>query len=153
MSYDYSSTAARQEFAKRLAEVCSDKGVKEHGRQRHIAGLLKISQPAVGKWFNGESFPDLDNMVQLAEWGEVSLDWLMTGRGAKKRAPNLDKHFWILEALEDMGDARTQATLDFYGYQIQNSAGVIASDKIARYMTMIDEFKRDMDQKKKGKDD
>ncbi len=150
MSYDYSSTAARHAFAQRLTEICVDKGVKDHGKQRFLAGLLKVSQPAVGKWFNGDSFPELDKMVQLADWASVNLDWLMTGRGPKQRSSSLAARSWILEALDDMVVDRTQATLVFYGFQLQNSSTLIASEKLARYLSMIDEFKRDMASKKEN---
>jgi transcriptional regulator with XRE-family HTH domain len=75
---------ARLAFADRLKQMCADKDLREHGRQAALARLLKISQPAVKKWFDGEALPEMEKLVDLAIWGGVAIEWLVTGRGAKR---------------------------------------------------------------------
>lgn len=74
----------RLAFAERLIEICADKGLKAHGRQAALARQMKISQPAAKKWFDGDAMPDTDKIVEIALWGNVSFEWLMTGRGPKR---------------------------------------------------------------------
>ena len=80
---------ARIAFAERLSEVCSDKGLRPHGRQAAMVRNLKargidVTQPAVKKWFDGEVIPDTDKCIEIAIWGDVCFEWLMTGRGPKR---------------------------------------------------------------------
>lgn len=74
----------RLAFSERLIEICTEKNLRPHGRQAALARLLKITQPAVKKWFDGESIPDTDKVIELAVWGGVCFEWLMTGRGPKR---------------------------------------------------------------------
>jgi len=74
----------RLAFAERLIEICTEKGLKAHGRQAALARLLKVTQPAVKKWFDGDAIPDTDKIIDLAVWGNVCFEWLITGRGPKR---------------------------------------------------------------------
>ncbi len=70
-------------FAERLKEIADAKGLKQRGRQSALAKLLDITQPAVKKWFDGDSLPELEHMIRLATWAGVCVEWLCTGRGPK----------------------------------------------------------------------
>ena len=50
--------------------------LKEHG--------LIMDKTSVRKWLAGEGFPTIEHGVVLAKIFHVQLDWLMTGRGAKR---------------------------------------------------------------------
>lgn len=52
--------------------------------QDDLAEKLYISRQAVSKWENGESTPDIDKLVQLAEIFDVSLDYLVLGKEPEK---------------------------------------------------------------------
>lgn len=75
---------ARLAFAERLIEICTEKNLRAHGRQAALGRLLKVTQPGVKKWFDGESIPDTEKVIELATWGGVCFEWLMTGRGPKR---------------------------------------------------------------------
>lgn len=75
---------ARLAFAERLVEICTENKLRPHGRQAALARMLKITQPAVKKWFDGESIPDTEKIIELATWAGVCFEWLMTGRGPKR---------------------------------------------------------------------
>ena len=48
--------------------------------QEELANLLNVTRQAVQKWEAGTSRPDMDNLVLLAGYFKVSLDYLVTGK-------------------------------------------------------------------------
>ena len=48
--------------------------------QEKMSELFNVSRQAVQKWENGTSVPDLNNLVQIAEYFDVSLDYLVNGK-------------------------------------------------------------------------
>ncbi|SEL06601.1 Helix-turn-helix domain-containing protein [Carnobacterium iners] len=47
--------------------------------QGNVADHLSISRQSISKWENGNSYPDLDNLVKLSEYYDVSADELLKG--------------------------------------------------------------------------
>jgi len=45
--------------------------------QEQLAEKITVSRQAVSKWEQGESFPDIDNIVQLSKIFDVSTDYLL----------------------------------------------------------------------------
>ncbi len=66
------------EFQQRLYELRKQSGLSQEG----LADLLGVSRQAVQKWEAGTSRPDLDNLAALAQYFNVSLDYLVTGQAA-----------------------------------------------------------------------
>lgn len=61
------------EMANRLAELR-----KQHGySQEELAAKLGVSRQAVSKWECGESSPDTDNLIALAQLYQMSIDELL----------------------------------------------------------------------------
>lgn len=67
------------EFQQRLYELRKQSGLSQEG----LADLLGVSRQAVQKWEAGTSRPDLDNLAALAQYFNVSLDYLVTGQEAR----------------------------------------------------------------------
>lgn len=65
-------------IASRLAELRQAQGLS----QEALAERLGVSRQAVSKWERGESSPDTDNLIALAELYGLSLDALVLGRDA-----------------------------------------------------------------------
>ena len=61
------------EFAKKLYELRKEKGFS----QEELAGRLDVTRQTVSKWELGDSTPDLEKLVLLAELFEISLDELV----------------------------------------------------------------------------
>lgn len=59
-------------FSERLKRLRKNKGLK----QQELASKLNISQKSYSNWENGKTEPSFDNLVKLADFFEVSLDWL-----------------------------------------------------------------------------
>ena len=64
------------DFRQRLFDLRRQAGLS----QEELANLLGVTRQAVQKWEAGTSRPDMDNLVSLAEYFQVSLDYLVTGK-------------------------------------------------------------------------
>ncbi len=64
------------DFRERLFDLRHQAGLS----QEELANLLGVTRQAVQKWEAGTSHPDMDNLVSLADYFKVSLDYLVTGR-------------------------------------------------------------------------
>jgi len=49
-------------------------------RQKHLAEFLEITQQAVSRWVNGVTEPNLDNLVRIADFFDVSIEELLKGK-------------------------------------------------------------------------
>ena len=87
------------EFQKRLFDLRRQAGLS----QEELANLVGVTRQAVQKWEAGASRPDMDNLVSLAEYFQVSLDYLVTGKeAAPPPAPTVvnnyyNEHRWHYE--------------------------------------------------------
>ena len=64
------------EFGNKLYELRKEKGLS----QEELASQLEVTRQTVSKWELGDSTPDLDKLVLLAELFEISLDELVLGK-------------------------------------------------------------------------
>lgn len=79
------------EFRTRLFELRRQAGLS----QEELANLLGLTRQAVQKWEAGTSRPDMDNLVALADYFKVSLDYLATGREASPPpAPTIVNNYY-----------------------------------------------------------
>lgn len=72
-------------FAQRLISICEEKNLQMWGRQITLGKMFGVSQNGAKKWLDGESWPRMETMIKIAAWAEVSIDWLITGRGEKRQ--------------------------------------------------------------------
>lgn len=63
----------------RVGEVIRELRRKKEVSQEILAEQCGISMQAVSKWENGQSYPDIVFLPMLAEYFEVSIDYLLTG--------------------------------------------------------------------------
>lgn len=61
------------EIGERLKISRNDKGFS----QTNVAAHLRISRQSISKWENGNSYPDLENLVKLSDYYEISIDELL----------------------------------------------------------------------------
>jgi transcriptional regulator with XRE-family HTH domain len=73
-------------FSERLNQVCDEMQLpfKQKGRQVELGRIFGVGQRGARKWLEAESFPSTDKIIKMAVWGNVSMDWLLTGRGQKR---------------------------------------------------------------------
>lgn len=60
-----------------LGERLKASRVNKGYSQGDVADHLHISRQSISKWENGNSYPDLDNLVKLSTYYEVSIDELL----------------------------------------------------------------------------
>lgn len=65
-----------------LIKLRTDRGLT----QEDIASVLEISNKTLSKWENGSSSPDLDMLVKLAEFFEVTTDYLLGLSNSRKKS-------------------------------------------------------------------
>lgn len=68
------NSSVKEIVAKNLAELRQSRGYT----QLELAESLNYSDKAVSKWERGESLPDIEVLVRLADLYEVNLDYLVT---------------------------------------------------------------------------
>jgi transcriptional regulator with XRE-family HTH domain len=73
-------------FAVRLREVVND-----YGSASTLARIIERSEGAVRKWLRGESEPNVTDLRSLCEETRTSVDWLVTGQGARQAAPGVQE--------------------------------------------------------------
>lgn len=60
--------------------------------QEYVAEQLNISRQAISHWENGKAYPDIDNLVLLAELYDVSVDELLQDEPIKESAAEYIKN-------------------------------------------------------------
>lgn len=103
--------------------------------QTWLAETMGVSDAAVSKWLRtGEVARD--RLVDLARTLHISVDQLLTGEVKPSDS--------VRDAIESLPDTDRQMTLDFLQYRWERAEGIVASEKIARYVAMIEQIKSDM---------
>jgi transcriptional regulator with XRE-family HTH domain len=139
-------------FATRLREVCQDMGLPtDRGLQTRLAEKFNVSPNAARKWVQGLGMPELDTAIAIANWAGVNVNWLLQGVGPKKGDKTDTKGIVLNEAMAAIPPDDRQMVLDFLRYKIERAEGIIAGERMARYLTMIDHFKADMQRKRDKK--
>lgn len=85
----------RDGFGARLWDVLYDAGVEM--RWSTIARALGVTDPQVRKYFNEGEYPRMPAAIAIAEEYDVSVDWLLTGRGEKRPGTALTP--FVIEAV------------------------------------------------------
>ena len=79
------------DFQERLFTLRRQAGLS----QEELANLLNVTRQAVQKWEAGASRPDMDNLMSLAEYFNVSLDYLVAGKEpTPPSAPTVVNHYY-----------------------------------------------------------
>ena len=68
------------EFNNKLYELRKQKGLS----QEELANRLNVSRQTVSKWEVGESSPDMEKLVAISEFFDISLDELVLDKSLKK---------------------------------------------------------------------
>lgn len=68
-------------FAQKLAQARKEAGYT----QRQIAALLNMKQTTLASYETGRTQPDIETLGKLADFYEVSTDWLIGTNGNNKR--------------------------------------------------------------------
>ena len=127
------------DFQTRLLELRKGTGLS----QEELANLLNVTRQAVQKWESGASRPDMDNLTALADYFQVSLDYLVTGREPLPSAaeqPTIVNNYYQ-RAVYEYRSRRTLFGLPLvhinYGVGFHRAKGIIAIGNIATGLIAI----------------
>lgn len=70
----------------RLKQLIQETGVS----QRQVAEAIGVTEPAMNHYINGRREPDIATLVKLADYFDVSIDYLV-GRDVPEERPMSDK--------------------------------------------------------------
>ncbi len=70
----------------RLKQIMTETGVT----QRQVAEAIGVTEPALNHYINGRREPDIATLVKLADYFDVSIDYLV-GRDVPEERPMSDK--------------------------------------------------------------
>lgn len=114
--------------------------------QEQLGSAAGISGSAITQIETGDTKTvKPENLFKIARKLGKSAEWLVTGEGTE--LPREE----IYDALSALPDDDPQNALDFIQYRIERAEGLIASEKIGRYVAMIEAFKKDLVVRKKAK--
>lgn len=130
----------REQFAARLRAVCIDKGLPERGMQTQLAKKFDVSQQAARKWLDGASYPEIETIVRLADWGDVNVNWLLQGAGPM-RGNRVDTKALVLdEAIRRLPAELGIDLIDNLRAKLARVNKLTAHEPLKRYLAMLDAY-------------
>ena len=69
---------AAKNFSVRLKELIQTESIRSFARN------CSLSETALRKYLNSESTPNLERLIAIANYAQVSLEWLATGKGQRQ---------------------------------------------------------------------
>ena len=109
-------------FRIRLKEVRE----KANMSQKELADKLSVSQSTVGNWESGMREPNFDTIKKIAEFFDVTVDYLLGRTDDPKYSNPLDKElegvdFALWGEIKDLNDAQKQDILDYIRFKKSQS--------------------------------
>lgn len=138
------ANAHKQQFAERLNEVCTDMKLPMRGRASQLAKQFRVSPQAATKWLGGLSYPELDTVVAIAEWGDVHVNWLLQGVGLKRGSKISTRAQVIDEAIRSLPPELGIDLIDNLRAKLERAGRLIAQEPPARYQTALDAFEKEL---------
>ena len=95
---------------------------KGEGRQVVVAKMFSVGQKAARKWMEGEGFPEMEKCIIIARKLNVSIEWLLTGRGKRHMIDDANAGLTKLLALWfRMSEPLQNEVIDYSAYLIEKS--------------------------------
>lgn len=70
----------KQAFAERLHKAMDKNDYPKRGRARVLSQKFGISDKGAGKWLNGDAIPETSKIPMLANFLDVTTEWLLSGK-------------------------------------------------------------------------
>ena len=94
-------------FEKTLRELMRDKGIN----QNELADFLGVKRSTITMYVNGKSYPEFRTLIKIAEFFDVSLDYLVTGERVENQT--VRQELGLSEtAVENLKDSACGVLLD-----------------------------------------
>lgn len=125
-----------------MLELCNDMGLPERGRLKALSKQFGVSYQAAGKWISGESMPELEKAIAIADWGHVSVLWLLQGTLPKHIDKRHQAEEVMLDGINELPGGERQQVIDFVRYKFERADGWFTAEKLGRYMRMLDDLSK-----------
>lgn len=113
------------EFGELLATLRKEKGVL----QKEVATYLNVTVATISNYEKGVHAPDLDTLILLADFFDVSTDYLLQRTNYKTSLNVLGRHLThnytvcdLLNTIVELDPHNTQALLDYYDLLLLRSS-------------------------------
>src|SRR5688572_9859326 len=90
-------------FWQRLAKAWGRQGLPTS--QNGVAKKLGMSQGSTRRWFTGDGYPEIPQLIQVARLGKCSIHWLLTGEPPETPVTDPD----TVALLQHWGDVSPEA--------------------------------------------
>lgn len=90
----------------KIGQKLKDLRVKSGLSQEKVAEQLYVSRQAISKWENDEAFPDMENMVAIAKFYNVSVDYILAPEDEEKGLKPLDAELVDYKDNEKVGSSK-----------------------------------------------
>lgn len=144
---DASETNPLADFAARMNEVCDDKGLKARGRQVALAKQFNVTNKAARKWLLGLGFPEMSTAVAIAQWGGVTVNWLLQGVGPKHDRRIDTKALLLDEAVLALPRESAIDLIDNIRAKLERLGKLTAREPLKRYQPMLDAYEQEITRK------
>lgn len=101
-----------------------------------------IAPQTIYAWLSGGGADD-GTLADFARVYGVRLAWLKFGDGEQREPTDTERD--MARLFSELPPEMRREALDILGYQIQRATALVASERTASYMAMIDKIKADMD--------
>lgn len=105
------------EFGKLLATLRKEKGIL----QKEVANYLNVTVATVSNYEKGVHMPDLNTLIMLADFFDVSTDYLLQRTGYKASIDTLNQPLSdnytvsdLMNTVVELNPRNTQSLLDYY---------------------------------------
>jgi transcriptional regulator with XRE-family HTH domain len=130
-------------FAARLREV-----IEAYGSANSIAKIIERSEGAVRKWLRGESEPNVTDLRTLCEKTNTSIEWLVTGHGAREVTAAFQaagRPSYQIEPNRPLNYSLLEAIMDAIDTEVRNSSMELPSTKRSMLVvTLYDMFQESL---------
>lgn len=105
------------EFGKLLADLRKEKGIL----QKEVANHLNMTVATISNYEKGVHLPDLNTLIMLADYFDVSTDYLLQRTDYKMSINSLNHHLSddytvsdLINTIVELDTQNTRALLDYY---------------------------------------
>ena len=116
--------AGTASFGQRLKELRKSKGLS----QQEVSNLFKVSRPCVCYWETGKRAPDYQALIELGNFYNVSIDYLLgLSNNRKLRVRDSFKNYRADDYIDisKLGEEEKRSIRDYYEYLLSKQGGHI----------------------------
>lgn len=109
------------DIVERIKKLCTSNGISP----TQMLKRLGFSTGLMTQWNNGQN-PSNEKLKAIADYFNVSVDYLLTGEETKKELPLTADEQWEQQLINDvkkLSDEKKRDVIDYVAFQIQKESG------------------------------